>query len=294
VAKVSPQTWSSLFFDNGSLYLLGPDHEFGQIVIRRSTDGGRTWTQPTNAASGILTQDKGMHCAPTPVITANGRVWKAFEWNPPEAGKGRRFQAFLLSAPEGADLLRADSWRATAPLANDAAKTGGNWLEGNVVIAPDGSIVDILRIDKQGLERAALLHLSPDGGFLSWNPARDRIEFPGGGVKFTIRYDPESRLYWSLVNKQRHPDARRNVLALTSSPDLVHWTVEATLLEHADQDKHAFQYVDWVFDGNDIVAVSRTSWEGDTFHNANYLTFHRLLNFRSPDRSMDGSLRSKP
>lgn len=289
VAQVSPQNWSSLFFDNGSLYLLGPDHEFGRIIIRRSTDEGRTWTQPTSQATGILLPDKGMHCAPTPVIAAHGRIWRAFEWNPPDAGHGRHFRAFLLSALEGADLLRADSWSATTPLPYDTAETGGNWLEGNAVIAPDGSIDDILRIDKAGQEKAARLHLSSDGSALTWNPAEDRIDFPGGAVKFTIRFDPKSQLYWSLVDKQRDPDARRNVLALTSSPDLIHWTVQTTLLKHEDPDKHAFQYVDWQFDGNDIVAVSRTSWDGDTYHNANYLTFHRLLNFRSASRSMDQS-----
>jgi hypothetical protein len=292
-SRVSPQNWSSLFVDNGSLYLFGPDHEFGKIVIRRSTDDGQTWTTPTNPATGILTEDRGMHCAPTPVIVSHGRIWRAFEWNPPEAGPGRRFRAFLFSAPQGADLLRADSWKGTTPLPYNPSETGGNWLEGNAVIAPEGFIVDILRIDKSGLEKAALLHLSEDGSTLSWNPSQDRIDFPGGAVKFTIRYDPESHLYWSLANKQRDPDSRRNVIAITSSPDLFHWTVQATLLQHPDQEKHAFQYVDWLFDGKDIVFVSRTSWDGDTFHNANYLTFHRLLHFRSATRSMDRSSASE-
>lgn len=288
VAEVSPQNWSSLFFHNRALYLLGPVHEFGQIVIRRSSDGGRTWSPPTS----LLAHTKGMHCAPTPVLGAHGRIWRAFEWNPPDAGHTRRFRAFLLSAPEDSDLLRADSWSATTPLPYDSADTGGNWLEGNAVVAPDGSIADILRIDKSGLEKAALLRLTADGTSLNWNPTRDRIDFPGGAVKFTIRYDPVSHHYWSLVNKQRNPDARRNVLALTSSPDLVHWTIQAQLLQHRDQAKHAFQYVDWQFDGDDIVAVSRTSWDGDTYHNANYLTFHRLKNFRSANRSMNESGRS--
>ena len=50
--------------------------------------------------------------------------------------------------------------------------------------------------------------------------------------------------------------------------------------------KHAFQYIDWLFDGDDIVAVSRTAFDDDEggacdFHNANYLTFHRFRGFRS-------------
>ena len=282
-AELVGQYWSTLFVHRGALYLMGTSRGFGQVVLRRSLDGGRTWTTPTDGQSGQLTAVGGISCAPTPVIEANGRLWKAFEINPPGV-QGRHFQAFVLSAPAGADLLRAEKWTPTDTLPYDVSQTGGNWLEGNAVLAPDGSVVDVLRISKNGQERAALLRVSRDGRGLGWNPQEDRIEFPGGGVKFTIRFDSVSHRYWSLVNKQRNPDALRNVLALISSSDLRHWTVEATLLQHPDRAKHAFQYVDWQFDGDDIVAVSRTSWDGDTYHNANYLTFHRLRNFRTTQR----------
>ncbi len=284
-ARLKGQFWSSLFVHQGALYLLGTSREFGQIAIRRSIDGGATWTSPRNSESGMLTQEKGMHCAPTPVIEANGRVWRAFEHNPPGV-HGRQFQAFVISAPVDADLLRTESWTRTNLLDYNLSETGGNWLEGNVILAPDGSILDILRIDRDKFERAAVLHVSADGSHIGWNSAQDRISFFGGASKFTIRYDPVSHRYWTLVNKQRDPDARRNILSLTSSADLIHWKVEATLLSHPDREKHAFQYVDWLFDGDDIVAVSRTSWNGDTYHNANYLTFHRIRSFRTDGRSM--------
>jgi len=285
IARVPGQFWSTLFVEDGALYLIGTSKSFGRVVIRRSDDDGYNWTTPNNALSGVLSTDTGMHCAPTPVVQFNGRIYRAFERNAPGA-HGRQFQAFVISAPVDANLLLASSWSATNMLPYKSTDTGGNWLEGNAVVAPDGSVVDILRIDKQGLERAALLHVSSDGHTIDWSPARDRIEFPGGGVKFTIRYDAVSKRYWSLVNKQRFPDARRNVLALTSSSDLLHWKVEATLFQHPDEAKHAFQYVDWVFDGDDIIAVSRTSWNGDSFHNANYFTFHRIRKFRTGARSL--------
>ncbi len=41
-----------------------------------------------------------------------------------------------------------------------------------------------------------------------------------------------------------------------------------------------FQYVDWLFDGNDIIAVSRTAFNGArNYHDANHLTFHRVRDF---------------
>jgi len=49
---------------------------------------------------------------------------------------------------------------------------------------------------------------------------------------------------------------------------------------------HGFQYTDWEFDGNDIIAVSRTAFPESRGlpirqHDANMLTFHRIADFRS-------------
>ena len=108
---------------------------------------------------------------------------------------------------------------------------------------------------------------------------------PGGGVKFTIRYDKTTSRYWSIVSKQTNPEAYRNNLVLTSSADLRDWRVESPLLYHADGEKHAWQYIDWQFDGDDIIFVSRTAYDdglggASNAHDANYLTFHRIADFR--------------
>ena len=116
----------------------------------------------------------------------------------------------------------------------------------------------------------------------------DFVDMPGAATKFTIRYDPKSRLYWSLVNHVPQPypgikaAATRNTVALISSPDLHQWTINKVLLQHPDPEKHGFQYLDWQFDGNDLIAVARTAWDNaHNYHDANYLTFHRIPNFRS-------------
>jgi hypothetical protein len=72
---------------------------------------------------------------------------------------------------------------------------------------------------------------------------------------------------------------------LTSSKDLKNWTIRSILLYHPDNLKHGFQYSDWLFDGQDIIAVVRTAFddaEGGAHnkHDANFLTFHRWRNFR--------------
>jgi hypothetical protein len=82
--------------------------------------------------------------------------------------------------------------------------------------------------------------------------------------------------------KQREPAPA----ALTSSPDLAHWTIRRILLHHPDTAKQGFQYVDWLFDDDDLIAVCRTACDdgqggAHSYHDANYLTFHRVLKFRA-------------
>ena len=61
--------------------------------------------------------------------------------------------------------------------------------------------------------------------------------------------------------------------------------MEAPLLYDADPHKHAWQYVDWQFEGDDVIFVSRTAFDDSLggahgAHDANYLTFHRIIDFR--------------
>ena len=296
VARLRGQFWSSLFVHRGALYILGTSRVYGHVVIRRSTDGGHTWTEPRDSHTGLLLADGRYHCAPVPVIVHRGRVWRAMEDAHGPDGWGKHFRAFVLSAPADADLLEASNWTASNRIARDPRWLGGKfngWLEGNAVVTPDGRIADILRVDcPSDHETAAIVTVSPDGKTATFEPASGFVAFPGGAKKFTIRFDPLSRLYWSLANyvppqeRRGRPAATRNTLALLSSPDLRSWTVRAIVLHHPDPAKHAFQYADWHFDGDDIVAVSRTAYDNGlggahNYHDANFLTFHRIRNYRS-------------
>jgi len=44
IATVRGAFWSGLFVHRGALYLMGTDRQYGRVVIRRSGDGGATWT----------------------------------------------------------------------------------------------------------------------------------------------------------------------------------------------------------------------------------------------------------
>lgn len=295
IAEIKGQWWSTLFVHEGALYLMGTSREYGFCVIRRSTDGGRTWTSPDDASTGLLMNDGKYHCAPVPIVIHNGRIWRAMEDAQGPGKWGTCFRAFMMSAPVGADLLRADSWTSSNRLGVDTALLDGRfhgWLEGNAVVTPEGKIVDLLRVDdNQQPEKMAWVEISDDGQTATFDPATGFREFPGGAKKFTIRHDPKTDLYWTLVNyvpeSQRgiHPAKTRNTLALACSEDLVKWEIRCVLIHHPDREKHGFQYVEWLFDGKDIIAMIRTAFDDEVggahnAHDANYLVFRRFENFR--------------
>jgi hypothetical protein len=285
--------WSSLFVHRGVLYLIGPNKVYGDVVIRRSLDGGRSWTEPTLQSGVLLGDGASYHCAPTPVVEHNGRLWRAMEEKTPS---DRTFLAFMMSAPVDADLLDPASWTASNRIVPDKRWLDGKfkgWLEGNAVPAPDGGMVDMMRVEFNGTdEKSAAIQISADGKTAKFDPANGFTSFPGGNKKFTIRFDSQTKAYWSLASyvPEKHRGALksgsiRNTLALISSTDLVKWTVKTIVLYHPDIAKHGFHYIDWQFDGDDLVLAARTAFDdgmggADSAHNANFITFHRVKNFR--------------
>jgi hypothetical protein len=291
-----------LFVHRDALYILGTDRHYGDAIIRRSTNGGVTWTVPHDAKTGLLRDNGQYHCAPMPAIEHDGRLWRAMERRDPPVGWGVSFCAGMLSVPVAADLLDAANWTFSNFLPGDVKWLGGSfggWLEGNAVVTRNGRLVDMLRVDTRGYpEKAARVQISADGRTASFDPQAGFVDFPGGAKKFTIRFDAPSDRYWTLATivppqfQRGKPGGVRNTLALTCSKDLANWTVRRMLLQHPDTAKHGFQYVDWLFDGDDLIAACRTAFDDDqggahNFHDANYLTFHRIADFRGETREDD-------
>jgi hypothetical protein len=180
-----------------------------------------------------------------------------------------------------------DDWSASHP----------GWIEGNVVLTPTNDIYNILRVstsvavDEPVIDKAAIHKFDSETSTLSFNPDKGFIDFPGGNHKFTIRRDPVTGAYLSLVNNNTDPNEsrQRNILSLSWSQDLVHWKLIETLIEddlpvswEESLSQTGFQYVDWQFDGDDIIYVSRTSYDGaHNYHDANRLTFDRIENYAS-------------
>jgi len=167
--------WSTLFKHRGDVYLLGCSQQYGSIVIRRSTDGGFTWTYPKDADSGLLLaggafrEPPNYHCAPMPVVEKSGWLYRAFEDCTPCVW-GTGFQSFTISAEVDANLLSAQSWTISNKIPFDPgwipdewSHTGTQlekpgWLEGNIVISPNDEIWNILRFNSRPLvDKAAIV-----------------------------------------------------------------------------------------------------------------------------------------
>lgn len=339
VASIEKLHFASLFYhsDSNAVYLLGTSTNTSPsyVSVHKSTDGGTTWTTATSSTTGrILTavSNWAFSGAPTPVIEVDGRLWRMFgeKYLPDNLPNFSGIRGFFMSAPVDSNLLLASSWTRTNSIAFDAAWLNAKfpgWLEGNAVEYPAGSgnVVGISRVDtwpdasddfplegeasnNPRYEVAAMMDAidSDEATFLHDEPT-SWLNFPGGQSKFTIRYDPVSGLYWSVVNyiANQHqgvvwlesPMHQRNVLMLASSPALQTWTKRAKVVRWKDGEslgntgRTGFHYADWQFDGDDIVFVVRNSWNGHTYHDANYFTFHRIVDFRdstsgqaAPDR----------
>lgn len=296
ISVIYGQYWSNLFYHNGAVYILGVDHGHGNIVIRRSIDNGRTWSIPSGPETGFLFEGH-YHTAPTPAVCHDGRIWRAFEYADAVDSKlPDRYGLLMISADMSSDLLNAANWEMTNCLPSNSSYMDGKfrgWLEGNAIVTKDGRLADMARvhIHPGTSEKAAIANVSADGDELYFQKFSGFVDFPGGSKKFTVRYDASTDRYLALVNnikpglEKEYPANVRNCLSLAASRDLMHWDIICTVLDHPDVKCHGFQYADWLIDGNDIIFLSRTGYDDEyggppRAHDANYLTFHRIENYK--------------
>lgn len=315
ISKIRNAFWSSLFYLNSSVYLIGCSSEYGDIVIRKSKDRGKTWTIPYNNKTGLLfksgvnKEPPNYHSAPVPIVFHNDRIYRAFEDN--ENRKWPQgFKSFIISAKTDSDLLKASSWEISNKSKfsipdhlNGINTKKAGWLEGNAVLAPNGKIWNILRVHSVPSSNiAAISKLSSDNKEFCFEPSKGFIKFPGGMSKFTIRFSPTVRKYLTIsneVNDEKNP-YQRNRLVLASSEDLINWKTRKVLIYEPEitnffkkflnfvipskksyflTSKIGFQYADWVEYENDLLIVVRTAYNNaQNFHDSNYITFYRLRN----------------
>ena len=255
---------ASTFYHNGDLYIIGDEKGFSntETLISRSTDGGRTWSNPV----GLEFNGRN---SPSNVKVSRGRIWLAVEDDPTAIVQ-------LASAPEDSNLLNPDSWSVTARPDNPSSSPRDD-SEPVMAIGRDGWPIafSILEAPVKASSATRAVTMFNDNEF----------RLPSRSSKFDVKYDAVSDKYWAMTSYSPIDGNRRTGLTLFSSDDLKTWTQERVAIQGTSTSFHGFQYPSFQFEGDDIVFVSRTAYENEwgqaqRWHDSNMLTFHRIRDFR--------------
>ncbi len=280
-------TYGAPYEHDGILYLIGCDRPSGSVTVRKSTDGGYNWS---GHCTILPNTEVGYHGSSSPLVENGSRVYRAM------GVREGNWGLFLMSAPIGSDLSDPSVWTTsnvlyydTSWLTSDISTT---WQEAALVRRADGSLCIIMRIDgtKSG-EYAALVEVESDTK-ISFSKV---FSMPGAAKRLTIAYDDTSAKYWSLVSpfwsnsKSLYglsPVQTRNSMVLISSSDLENWKIERTCIYSDNAFNNSYHYIDWRFDGDDLVSVFRMSADEErglplNYHDSNALGYFRVKNFRN-------------
>ena len=290
-----PCFWGKLFLCKGDVYMLACSTEYGDLLIGRSTDGGKSFSAPVALLRGSNGKNggEGVHKNPQNMVIKDGRLYGTLEWGA-WANKEYCHAAMVMSCDLKDDLLDPASWCFSQPrrfghfteeLSELSLAT--MTIEGTPVVDPSGRLLDIMRFGKYGSALVYAVDQQDPHAPLIYERLMD---FPANLSKFMIKYDERSGRYVSIATRLYDPEKpkARNLLSLMTSRDLVHWEVAYDLYDFRDCDhkKVGLQYVDFDFDGEDMIYLCRTAINNaDSYHNSNYVTFHRIENFRSKLKS---------
>jgi hypothetical protein len=311
VTHIIGAQWGTLVKLPDALYHISSTREYGDMVIRRSTDGGFTWSLPRDEKTGLLMRNESreggtryrFECGGGTLVHG-GYLYKSYDkyaFDPGEsAWEAGNFGTGIGRVPLDKDPLDVSNWTFSNILTFDASKltdpklslgNGTGWLEGNPLPTPDGKIASVMRIHVAKPNMAAYLTLSDDAKVFSFDYETGLIDFIGGHSRFYVQLDPVTGLYVTFSNfiTDGPVPTNRNLLSLAVSEDLRHWRRvkdvmrdESGLPPALSRQLTGFQYPAWQFDGDDIILLCRMGYRGSVnFHDSNRITFHRFKGWRS-------------
>ena len=290
VSELMPCFWGKMFMHNGELYMLSCSTEYGDLLIGKSTDGGKTFSAPIALLRGSNGKNgnDGVHKNPQNIMIHNGRIYETLEWGSWH-NQEYRHAAMVMSCDVNDDLLVPENWTFTEPVKYDYfipeledLKKPAMTIEGTLTLSPKNELLNIMRFSKSNHVIAYEVNTKKHDAPLEFNKL---IHFEANFSKFMIKYDAVSKRYYSVATRI-HIDSQqwtRNLLSLMSSADLENWKTVCDLMDYrnCDPEKYGFQYVDFEFDGDDIIYLCRTAINNPhNYHDSNYSTFHRIKNFR--------------
>ena len=267
VTDIFPVCWGMLFEHKGNVYILAVTREYGDLEILESTDKGETWHGAIIDRGSEHCLNLGYHKGLGPVLKYNGRLWFALEYG---AWAKNKFMPMVYSVGEDEDLMEISNWKRSGLFTLDERIKGAqvSWgaIEGNLVVTPEGEIVNILR---HGPTKALVLRVNKNDPQADLE-FKEFIDFPIAYTKFYIQ--KQDGIYYAMGN----PSPFRNVLELYCSDDLHVWQKKKTLLDLSRYPaKHTgIQYPTFILEGNELRTVLRVAFNGaNNFHDSNCITY---------------------
>lgn len=292
LTEMYPLFWPKFFVHNDKLYALGCARQHGDLIISESSDEGATWRTPVTLLYGDNGSAAGWHQSCTPVVNHNGRLYTCMEsgtwglWNDVAHG------STMLSVSCDCDLMVKENWDFT-PLAFVDPKVANfptaefvTCIEGNAVAGPDGNVYNILRIDPVNCERKKAQNAAVLMKLKSLDEPLEFVQMLDVKVgirhKFYTLRDEKTGLYFMVHNEEMEKNIeRRCIISLSVSEDLFTWRKLTTLLDCTEIPSAGYSYPSFCIDGDDLLYVSRSAFgKRKSEHDNNYVTFHRLENFR--------------
>ena len=291
-----PAYAAKLFIHRGEVYAIANSRNYGDLLIGKSTDGGKTFSEPTTLMYGRGNVPDfpvaGIHKMVQPVVEFAGRIWMAMEWG--SWSMPYNLAPFVASAPADSDLLDYKNWLFSEPLKYDPTWEGAakrvNMIKNsyatleNCLIPVNGRLISVARYEIEHCKpfrRKAVVYdvdtTDPEA------PMRFSkiIDHPGNHAKFVIKYDEKRGKYYSLVNPLYTPANldTRNLVTLISSDDCMEWKTEKTVYDytHEPAKNVGIQYIDFEIVGDEIILLARVGMNGaDSYHNSNSIIFDRI------------------
>ena len=276
--------WSTLFTHRGKLYMIGMTTEYGNLHITRSDDDGETWATPTDLLFGanVLCYNGGVHRAPMHTVEYDGRVYTTCEYG---CWKKGSHLPLVISFATGDDPMIAESWNVTEVMKfegrwkEESGGKQGDTIEGNVIKAPDGKLLNILRY-RNGKYLVTEINQKDLDAPLTYVGIEDA---PVTSSMFRILKKGEKYL---LITNHATEEALkvethtyRNVLSVYESDDIKNWKFVRDIVNYEKESAKTtgFQYPTAFLEGDDAYLLIRSAFNNaHNFHDSNHMLFTKI------------------
>ncbi|MCF7855055.1 MAG: glycoside hydrolase [Candidatus Pacebacteria bacterium] len=287
-----PFTTGKLLQHDSGLLFIGSGIDWKGLYVARSTDSGRTWSDPVRLRDG-----KVYATATGWVVQDETLYWAADDMSPSVENRA----VFAFSCDLRKNPLDPGSWC----FSNDERHpglpqclgrgnhNGGKWLEPNVVNV-DGTLLVIVRV--RASQESVDGVVPGIGAICDLTATDERLQLnfshyypiPGAQNQFHIIRDEAAGLFWMTSNQvtgkaddlYRGWGKERRFLMLHYSLDAQNWFPTGVLLMWP-KERQAYNYCSLLIDGEDLLVVSRTAENAKNQHDNDKITFHRFPDFRS-------------